>query len=62
MVAALRDDVCAIREYKLDFKGEKVGTHSQRLGAAMEMYLGGCTVYTIMMVGRWYSDAFLGYI
>ena len=40
MVAALRDAVCAIGEDKLGFKVEKVGTHSQRSGSAMEMYLG----------------------
>ena len=28
----------------------------------MAMYLGKCPVYTIMMIGRWSSDAFLGYI
>ena len=28
----------------------------------MAMYLGECPVYTIMLIGRWSSDAFLGYI
>ncbi len=28
----------------------------------MSMYLGECPVYTIMMIGRWSSDAFLLYI
>ena len=51
MVAALKDAVCAIREDKLGFKEEQVGTHSQRSGAAMAMYLGECPVYTIMMIG-----------
>ena len=41
---------------------EEVGTHSVRSGAAMAMYLGECPVYTIMMIGRWSSDAFLRYI
>ena len=59
MVAALRDAVCAIGEDKLGFKSEQVGSHSQRSGAAMVMYLGYCKVYTIMMIGRWSSDAFL---
>ena len=61
MVAALMDAVCAIGEDKLGFKEKKVGTHSQRSGAAMSMYLGECPVYTIMIFGRWYSDAFLIY-
>ena len=62
MVAALRDAVRAIREDKLGFKSEQVGTHSQRSVAAMAMYLGECPIYTIMMIGRWSSDAFLRYI
>ena len=62
MVAALRDAVCAIIEDKLVFKAEQVGTHYQRSGAAMAVYLGECPFYTIMMVGRWSSDAFLRYI
>ena len=28
----------------------------------MAMYLGECAVYTIMLIGRWSSDAFLQYI
>jgi hypothetical protein len=28
----------------------------------MAMYLGECAVYTIMLIGRWSSDAFLRYI
>ena len=28
----------------------------------MAMYIGECPVYTIMMIGRWSSDAFLRYI
>ena len=62
MVASLRGDVHAIGEDKLGFKAEQVRTHSQRLGAAMAMYLGECPVYTIIMIGRWSSDAFLRYI
>jgi hypothetical protein len=59
---ALRDGVKAIGEDKLGFKASEVGTHSIRSGAAMAMYLGECPVYTIMMIGRWSSDAFLLYI
>jgi hypothetical protein len=36
--------------------------HSLRSGAVMEMYLAGVPVYTIMLIGRWSSDAFLRYI
>ena len=62
MVAALRDTVSAIVEDKLSFKSEQVGTHSQRSGAAMAMYLVEFPVYTIVMIRRWSSDAFLRYI
>ena len=62
IVAALRDAVHAIREDNLGVKAEQVGTHSQISGAAMAMYLGECPVYTITMIGRWYSDIFLRYI
>eukprot|EP00978_Attheya_sp_CCMP212_P023020 scaffold69703_cov50-Attheya_sp.AAC.1 len=61
------DDVCmriraaatVLGEAKLDFKPEDVGTHSLRSGTAMAMYLAHVPVYTIMIVGRWSSDAFL---
>ena len=42
-------------------KGD-LGTHSIRSGAAMAMYLDEVPIYTIMMLGRWSSDAFLRYI
>ena len=62
IVAALRDAVVAIGEDVLGFKIEQVGTHSIRSEAAMAMYLGECQVNTIMLIGRWSSDAFLRYI
>ena len=62
MSDALRDAVSAIGEESLGFKASQVGCHSIRSGAAMAMYLGECPVYTIMMIGRWSSDAFLRYI
>ena len=62
MTTALRAAVISIGEDVLGIKAEEVGTHSIRSGAAMSMYLGECPVYTIMMIGRWSSDAFLLYI
>jgi hypothetical protein len=59
---ALRDAVSAIGEDSLHIAAHKIGTHSIRLGAAMAMFLGGCPVFLIMMIGRWSSDAFLRYI
>jgi hypothetical protein len=62
VVNALRDVVGAIGETCLGIAKHGVGTHSLRSGAAMAMYLGECPVYTIMLIGRWSSDAFLWYI
>ena len=62
MTKALRAAVVSIGVEVLGIKVEDVGTHSIRSGAAMAMYLGECPVYTIMMIGRWSSDAFLRYI
>jgi type III secretory pathway component EscS len=58
----LRDRVTAIGKDVLGFEAWEVGTHSIRSAAAMAMYLAGVPVYTIMLIGRWSSDAFLRYI
>jgi hypothetical protein len=44
------------------FRKNEIGTYSIYSGLAMAMYLGKCTVYSIMLIGRWSSDAFLWYI
>jgi hypothetical protein len=46
----------------LGFGPEEVGTHSNRSAGAMSMFLSGTPVYTIMLIGRWSSDAFMRYI
>lgn len=46
----------------LGFTAKEVGLHSARSGAAMAMYLAHVPVFTIMLLGRWSSDAFLRYI
>jgi len=46
----------------LGFSAEEVGTHSNRSGGAMGMFLSGTPVYTIMLMGRWSSDVFMRYI
>jgi hypothetical protein len=43
----------------LGFPHTDIGTHSIRSGAAMAMYLAEVPVFTIMLIGRWSSDAFL---
>ena len=52
----------SIGEGVLGIKMHEVGTHPIRLGAAIAMFLGQCLVYTIMMIGRWSNNAFLGCI
>ncbi len=44
------------------FTAKEIGLHSARSGAAMAMYLAHVPVFTIMLLGRWSSDAFLRYI
>jgi hypothetical protein len=46
----------------LGFTADQIGLHSARSGSAMAMYLSGVPVFTIMLLGRWSSDAFLRYI
>jgi hypothetical protein len=47
---------------KLGFHPEEVGTHSNRSGGAMGMFLTGTPVYTIMLMGCWSSDVFMRYL
>lgn len=54
--------VDAIGPATLGFTSADVGTHSNRGGFAMMMYLAKEHPYTIMMLGRWNSLAFLRYI
>lgn len=58
----IRAAVKAIGKEKLGFESTDVGCHSIRSGAAMALYLGHVPVLTIMIIGRWKSDAFLRYI
>jgi hypothetical protein len=58
----LRALVSHIGEAELGFKTHEIGTHSIRSGAAMAMYLTGVPIFTIILLGRWSSDAFLHYI
>ena len=61
-VKALRAAAICFGEKRLGFPASDIGTHSLRSGAAMAMYLDEVPVYTIMLLGRWSSDAFLLYI
>mgnify|MGYP003325289281 CR=1 FL=1 len=58
----IRSAVTGIGEHILGFSAKDVGTHSNRSGGAMMMYLSKENPYTIMLIGRWSSIAFLRYI
>jgi hypothetical protein len=58
----LQEAILAIGEDTFHIAANKIGTHSICSGAAMTMFLGGCPVFLIMMIGRWSSNAFLCYI
>ena len=62
MKAVLRAMVGIIGEDELGNLEKDVGTHTNRSSAAMWMYLNGVRTFTIMLQGRWGSDAFLTYI
>jgi hypothetical protein len=62
LTASLEAAIESIGWDRLNLKPGDIGTHSIRSGAAMAMYLGEIPVCTIMMIGRWSSDAFLRYI
>ncbi len=58
----LKDGIVAIGETKLGIHQSEVGTHSIRSGATMAMYLAGVPIFSIMLIGRCSSLAFLKYI
>jgi hypothetical protein len=62
LLKRLRQAATVIGQQKLGFTPDQLGLHSARSGAAMVMYLAGVPVFTIMLLGRWSSDAFLLYI
>lgn len=55
----IRSAVRALGKDKLRFTEDDVGTHSNRSRGAMGMFLVGTPIYTIMLTGRWYSEAFM---
>ena len=58
----LRNYIKSIDYEGLGLHPDDIGLHSLRLSAAMAMYMNNIPVYTIMLLGRWSSDAFLRYI
>ena len=62
MINEIKFAVSGVGQDILGFTADDVGLHSVRGSLAMLMYLAKEPVYTIMLVGRWSSDAFLAYI
>ncbi len=62
LLKRLRFATTSIGPASLGFTAKEVGLHSARSGVAMAMYLAHVPVFTIMLLGRWSSDAFLCYI
>ncbi len=52
----------AIGKDALGISKNEIRSHSIRWGLVMAMYPGKSLVYTIMLIGRWSSNAFLWYI
>jgi hypothetical protein len=62
LLKRLRFATTSIGKDILGFSADQIGLHSARSRAAMAMHLAGVPVFTIMLLGRWSSDAFLRYI
>jgi hypothetical protein len=58
----IRSHVKSIGPHRLGVDINTVGTHSLRSSCAMLLYLANVRTSTIMLVGRWKSDAFLLYL
>ena len=50
-----------LNEGKIGFQLSQIGTYSMRTSFAMQLHLAGVRDFTIMMMGRWKSLAFLQY-
>ena len=58
----LREFIGLVEQGNYGLTADEIGLHSMRSSSAMAMYMNGVPVYTIMLLGRWSSDAFLRYI
>jgi hypothetical protein len=56
------DFIASVAHGNFGLTPDEIGLHSMRSSSAMAMYLHKVPVYTIMLLGRWSSDAFLRYI
>lgn len=58
----IKSHVRSLGQDRLGLKANQVGTHSLRSSCAMLLYLTNVRTSTIMLLGRWKSDAFLLYL
>ena len=58
----LRQFIGSVAHANYGLTADEIGLHSMRSSSAMAMYMNRVPVYTIMLLGRWSSDAFLRYI
>ena len=61
-IRRIRFIVALLGKERLGFGPDEVGNHSPRSSCAMAMFLASTPVYSIMLQGRWKSDAFMRYI
>ena len=59
---SLRAGALLFGKERLVFSHKEVGTHSIRLGFAMEIHLDKVYPETIMIIGQWANNDFLRYI
>jgi hypothetical protein len=55
----MKEAIQAISKDILHIKKEEIGTHLIRLGTAIALFLGDCSVCLNMMIGCWSSNFFL---
>ena len=62
ILATLREAADSMGADVLGFSSSEIGCHSIRSACAMALFLAGYAEFTIMLIGRWRSYAFLRYI
>ena len=62
IIKSIQTTVDTMADDNLGFSKDDIGTHSIRSGGAMALCLAKVEVYTITIIGRWKSDAFMRYI
>jgi hypothetical protein len=53
---------CSLSPTNVGYPAHKISTKATRSGAAMALYLAGCSTAEFKLLGRWKLDAFLAYL